>query len=407
MARIAPQGPMTRTMGVDAAGAPVARRPGAPGQAERRVRELLERADIRIDGPRAWDIRVRDSRLYSRVVRHGMSGVGDSYVDGWWECEALDEMFGRALRAGLPRAMRWTPPAIVGFLRHTLLNLQSRTRSHSNGQAHYDLGNDLFAAMLDSRMAYSCGYWSAGAATLEEAQEAKLDLVCRKLGLRPGHRLLEIGCGWGSFVKLAAERYGVDCVGLTVSPAQAEEARRRCAGLPVEIRLEDYRSLTGTFDRAASIGMFEHVGHKNHRMYMETLHRALTDDGLALVHFFASARSLPNLVDNEVNWFEENVFPGMLIPSLAQVGRAIDGLFVVEDMHNFGVDYHPTLMAWWEKFDKAWPALRASGRYDDRFYRMWRFYLQGAAGAFRCRKYQVWQFVLAKRGVAGGYRAVR
>lgn len=350
---------------------------------------------------------MRDSRLHRRVLRHGITGFADAYVDGWWECDALDDMFARALRADLPRATRWTPDAVASYLRHTLFNQQSRGRSHANGRAHYDIGNDLFAAMLDQRMAYSCAYWSTGASTLHEAQEAKLDLVCRKLGLDRARRVLDIGCGWGSFVRFAAERYGAPCVGITVSPAQAEAARSRCAALPVEILVQDYRSVAGRFDRVVSIGMFEHVGQKNHRAYMRAIDRVLTPDGLVLLHFFAARSSFPNLADNEVNWFERRIFPGMLIPSLAQVGRAIDGLFVVEDMHNLGVDYHPTLMAWWRNFDRAWPTLRRDHDYDDRFYRMWKFYLQGAAGAFLARKYQVWQIVLSKRGVPGGYTSVR
>lgn len=377
------------------------------GFAERRIREGFERAGVRVDGPRPWDIRVKDPRFYLLALRRGPTGVGEAYVNGWWECEAIDEMFARLLRADVPTAARWTPYTLGTYLRHRLMNLQSRGRASANGQAHYDLGNDLFQAMLDSSMAYSCGYWSGGAGTLEEAQTAKLDLVCRKLGLRVGHRVLDIGCGWGSFVKFAAERYGVECVGITVSPAQAELARRRCAGLPVRVELMDYRRLGGEFDRVVSIGMFEHVGQKNHRAYMRTVDRLLADDGLALIHFFASARSFPNLVDTEVDWFERYVFPGMVIPSLAQVGRAMDGQFVLEDLHNFGVDYHPTLMAWLKNFDEAWSSLQGRGSYDERFRRMWRFYLQGAAGAFKCRKYQLWQLVLSKRGAPDGYRSVR
>jgi cyclopropane-fatty-acyl-phospholipid synthase len=377
------------------------------GFAERRIRGLFEGAGVRIDGDRPWDIRVSDARFYSLALRRGPTGVADAYVNGWWECGAIDQMFSRLLRAGVPAAARWAPCTLRSYLRHWLLNLQSRARASANGRAHYDLGNELFQAMLDSTMAYSCGYWAGGARTLEEAQTAKLDLVCRKLGVREGHRVLDIGCGWGSFVKFAAERYGGECVGITVSPAQAELARWRCAGLPVTIELMDYRRLAGTFDRVVSIGMFEHVGQKNHRAYMRAVDRLLVDDGLALLHFFASARSFPNTSDTEVDWFERNIFPGMLIPSLAQVGRATNGLFVLEDLHNFGSDYHPTLMAWLRNFDEAWGSLRERHGYDERFRRLWRYYLQGAAGAFQCRKYQLWQLVLSKHGAPGGYRSVR
>jgi len=385
----------------DARGAP------RPSPRLRRLSAMLARADVRVGGDRPWDVRVHNPRLMQRVMWRGLTGAGDAYVDGWWDCDALDEFFERILSADLPASLRFTPHNLATFLRHRLLNLQSPHRVGPNSVAHYDRDGPLFEAMLDPTMAYSCGYWSGGADTLEAAQEAKLDLTCRKLALSPGQRVLDIGCGWGSFVRFAAERYGVSCVGITVSPTQAEVARQRCAGLPVEIALEDYRAVGGAFDRVVSIGMFEHVGAKNHRAFMRTLDRTLTDDGLALVHFFASPRSFPNLRDGEVDWFERRIFPGLVIPSLAQVGAAIDGLLVAEDLHNFGADYDPTLMAWWQRFDRAWPDLRERPGFDERFYRMWRFYLLCAAGAFRSRKYQLWQLVLSKRGVPGGYRSIR
>ena len=377
------------------------------GLAERRVRSLLARADVRVDGGRPWDISVHDRRFYGAVLRRGITGAGDAYADGWWDCEAIDELLARVVAADLPAAVGLMPHALLTFIRHRILNLQTPRRAHVNGRAHYDRGNRLFEAMLDSRLTYSCGYWSAGARSLEEAQEAKLDLICRKLKLRPGQRVLDIGCGWGSFVRFAAERYGASCVGITVSTEQAEYARRCCADLPVEIELMDYRDLRGRYDRVVSIGMLEHVGPKNYATFARTVDNVLEDDGLALLHFFASPRSFPNLRDTEVDWFERNIFPGLVIPSLAQIGAAIDGRFVLEDLHNFGADYHPTLLAWWRNFDEAWPTLRVQCGYDERFRRMWKFYLLAAAGAFLCRKYQVWQLVLSQRGVRGGYVGIR
>lgn len=376
------------------------------GWLERRVRAALARADIRVDGDRPWDMRVHDRRIFRSLAMRGMTGAGESYVEGWWDSPAVDELFTRAARANLGEFVRWTPHAVGTVLRQRVFNLQSKRRAARDVRSHYDLGNDLFEKMLDRRMAYSCGYWAGGAATLDEAQEAKLDLVWRKLGMQVGQRVLDIGCGWGSFVQFAGER-GAACAGITLSPEQARLARARCAGLPVDIDVRDYREIEGKFDRVVSIGMFEHVGQRNHRTYMKAVRRALRPGGVALIHFFASPRTQPNLVDGEPDWFERNIFPGMLIPSLAQVGRAIDGLFVVEDLHNVGADYDPTLIAWWRNFERCWPELAASGRYDERFYRMWKFYLLGAAGAFRSRKYQVWQVVLAPEGATGGYRSVR
>jgi cyclopropane-fatty-acyl-phospholipid synthase len=369
-----------------------------------RFEAMLGGADIRLGGGRPWDLRVNDGRLFRRAAVHGLVGLGDAYVDGWWDCDRLDELFARALRADLGRYFRLGPGVLLAWARARLMNLQRVGPARRNAERHYNLGLDLFRAMLDRRMTYSCGYWR-GARTLDEAQEAKLDLVCRKIGLRPGQSVLDIGFGWGSLAGYAAERYGARVTGITVSSDQAEEARRRCAGLDVEIRLQDYRGVRGRFDHVVSIGMFEHVGAKNHGAYMRAAARCLAPDGLFLLHTFGTRRSHPDVRDSEVRWVEKRVFPGMAVPSAGQIGRALDGVFVVEDVENFGADYDPTLMAWHENFERAWPDLRE--KYGERFRRLWRYYLLQCAGAFRSRKYQVWQFVLSPSGVPGGYRSVR
>jgi cyclopropane-fatty-acyl-phospholipid synthase len=278
-------------------------------------------------------------------------------------------------------------------------NRQRKSKAAVIAEAHYNLGNDLFEAMLDRRMVYSCGYWRE-AADLDAAQEAKLDLVCRKLALEPGMRVLDIGCGWGSFAQFAAERYGVEVVGVTVSQPQVDLGRARCAGLPVDLRLQDYREVRGRFDRVVSIGMFEHVGLKNYRQFMEIAHRCLNEKGIFLLHTIGGLRSI--LCQDP--WVEKYIFPNSLIPSARYITDAIEGLFVMEDWHNFGADYDRTLMAWWGNFEKAWPSLQA--RYGDRFYRIWRYYLLYCAGSFRARYNQLWQVVLSKGGVPGGYARV-
>jgi cyclopropane-fatty-acyl-phospholipid synthase len=252
--------------------------------------------------------------------------------------------------------------------------------------------------MLDRRLAYSCGYWRS-ASNLDDAQEAKLDLVCRKLGLRPGMRLLDIGCGWGSLVRHATERYGVRAVGVTVSDEQVAYARDACRGLDVEVRLQDYRELNEEFDRIASIGMFEHVGPKNYRAFMCVARRCLAEDGLFLLHTIGTRDSFPNLTRSELDWVERNIFPGAVMQSMKQIGAALDGVFVTEDLENFGADYAPTLMAWHANFEEAWSIL--APRYGERFRRMWRYYLLTCAGAFRARAYQVWQLALSPRGMTG------
>lgn len=375
----------------------------------RRVEGLLDEADVRLDGERPWDLRVHREELFSRVLSGGSLALGESYMDGWWDAERLDELFARVLRADLASRVRPGWQDLFRYLQARLVNRQSRRRSFRIGGHHYDIGNDLYRAMLDRRMIYSCGYWQRGAATLDEAQEAKLDLVCEKLGLAPGQRVLDVGCGWGGAARFAAERYGAEVLGITVSGRQVELGRELCRGLPVEIRSQDYRDLDpvreGRFERVLSIGMFEHVGATNYRTFFRVVRSLLPEDGLFLLHTIGGDRS----VRRTDPWLDRYIFPGSMLPSAAQIARAVEGLFVIEDWHGFGADYDRTLMAWHDNFERAW-ADRDTGlaeRYGERFGRMWRYYLLSCAGSFRARKNQLWQIVLSPRGVTGGYRAPR
>ncbi|HKJ04412.1 MAG TPA: cyclopropane fatty acyl phospholipid synthase [Geopsychrobacteraceae bacterium] len=364
-----------------------------------RVENLLAQADISIDGNQPWDVQVHKQGLFRRVLAQGTIGAGEAYMDGWWDCHSLDQFICRFLRAQLEQKFR-APAVVVDALKARLSNRQSRSRAFKVGQHHYDIGNDLYGHMLDSRMIYSCGYWPQ-ATTLEQAQEKKLDLVCRKLKLQPGMRVLDIGCGWGGTARYIAERYEVEVVGCTVSAEQSSLAQQRCRDLPVQILLQDYRTISGTFDRILSIGMFEHVGYKNYRTYMETVARLLKDDGLFLLQSIGVNKSTIT-VDP---WVERYIFPNSMLPSVKQIATASEGLFIVEDWHNFGPDYDKTLMAWYANFVAAWPKLRNS--YGQRFYRMWCYYLLSCAGAFRARENQLWQIVLSKKGFLDGYRASR
>ena len=363
------------------------------------VADLLKQADIAINGHRPWDIQLKAPGVIDSALSRGNLGLGESYMNGDWDAKALDQFFYRLMRAQLHQRIRPTQ-LVYHSLRSRLLNRQSAKRAWEVGEKHYDLGNEFYAAMLDKRMTYTCGYWKE-AASLDDAQEAKLDLICRKLGLQPGMRVLDIGCGWGSFMAYAAEYYGVECVGLTISREQAEFGKRLMrSGLPVEFRLQDYRDETEQFDRIASIGMFEHVGHKNYRQFMEVASRCLKDDGLFLLHTIGKNLS----ATPSDPWIDKYIFPNGELPTLGQVVEASEPLFVVEDVHNFGADYDKTLMAWNANFEANWPNFR--DRFDDAFYRMWRYYLLSCAGAFRAREIQLWQFVLSKRGVVGGYERV-
>lgn len=362
--------------------------------------KLLDRADVKIGGDRPWDITVHDERLFNRAIRYGTLGLGEAYMDGWWDANSLDVFFKKVLSAHLNRDISVNFASLFTVAKAFLFNLQSSSRAFRVGEAHYDLGNDLYEAMLDKRMVYTCGYWR-DAKNLDDAQEAKLDLVCRKIGLKTGDRVLDIGCGWGSFAKYAAERYGVSVVGITVSKEQASLARESCKGLPVEIRVCDYRDMDEQFDHIVSLGMFEHVGYKNYRVYFEIANKCLKNEGLFLLHTIGNNKSM--IIGDP--WSCKYIFPNGMLPSVAQIGKAVEGLFVMEDWHNFGADYDKTLMEWFKNFDTAWPKLKE--KYEERFYRMWKYYLLSFAGAFRARDIQLWQIVLSKGGVSGGYESIR
>jgi cyclopropane-fatty-acyl-phospholipid synthase len=378
----------------------------APGEGNLEAPPVLERlvamADVRFNGDRPWDIQVHDRAVYDRVLRYGSLGFGEAYMEGAWESERLDETFDKLLSADLERHVgRIARIQFLGLLlKNALFNRQSRRRAFQVGEHHYDIGNDVYAAMLDPTMSYSCAYWK-DAETLERAQLAKLRLTCDKLKLQPGERLLDIGCGWGGLARFAAENYGVEVTGITVSREQQKLARERCAGLPVAIELTDYRELGGRFDKVVSVGMFEHVGPKNYPAYFAAVDRVMAPEGLFLLHTIGNY----DTTHSTDAWIDKYIFPNGRVPSARQIADAIEPDFIIEDWHNFGQDYDRTLMAWWGNFDAAWPQL--ADKYGERFYRMFKYYLNACAGYFRARQGQLWQVVLSKRSRRGVYRSLR
>ncbi|WP_407181888.1 cyclopropane fatty acyl phospholipid synthase [Citrobacter europaeus] len=362
-------------------------------------KELLSQADIRINGSRAWDIQLHHTGFFKRVLQQGSLGLGESYMEGWWDCERLDILFCKILKAKLDQQMPGNLKDILRIASARLFNLQSRSRAWIVGREHYDIGNDLFALMLDPHMQYSCGYWK-DATTLEDAQNAKLKMICEKLQLKPGMRLLDIGCGWGGLAEYAARHYGAVVEGVTISKEQQKMAQQRCEGLGVNILLQDYRDLDKHYDRIVSVGMFEHVGPKNYDTYFSIADRCLKPDGLFLLHTIGSNKKGMS-VDP---WINKYIFPNGCLPSISHIAEASESRFVMEDWHNFGSDYDKTLMAWHERFNQAWPEL--SSRYSATFRRMFNYYLCACAGAFRARDIELWQ-VLFSRGVEGGIRVYR
>lgn len=364
------------------------------------ILNMIKPTGIVINGSKPWDIQVHHDGFYTRVLKEGALGLGESYMDKWWDCERVDILLDKILRAGLDTKVNIPLNFKIRLLLAKIINFQTKQRAKMVAQRHYDLGNDLFINMLDKRMIYSCGYFK-NAPSLELAQAAKLELICQKLQLKPGLRMLDIGCGWGGLAKYAAENYGVEVVGITISKQQSEYAKTNCQGLPIEIRLQDYRDVNETFDRVVSVGMFEHVGHKNYLTFMQTVHRALTNEGLFLLHTIGINETIS--VANE--WITKYIFPNGALPSIALIARSVEKLFTMEDWHNFSAYYDNTLMAWYENFSRNWNQLKT--KYDERFYRMWRYYLLSCAGGFRARSIQLWQVVFSKQGVVGGYIAPR
>ncbi len=374
-------------------------------KAKQKLQEILKHIDVVFDGERDWDVKVLNEKFYNRVLSGGKLALAESYIEGWWECKKLDQFFCRALSIDLQKKVG-IRSLIWPFIKAKFLNLQKIEKVFIVGEQHYDVGNDLYEKMLDKRLVYTCAYWK-NTNNLDEAQEAKMDLICKKLNLQKGQRILDIGCGWGSFMKFASEKYGVECVGLTVSKEQIVLGEKLCDGLPVQFILSDYRTFKDDkkFDHIVSIGMFEHVGKKNYDIYFKVARNMLKDDGLFLLHTIAHKHK------QSANdpFVEKYIFPGGSIPCIQEIGQNIQGKFIMEDWHNFGAYYDLTLMEWYKNFEAHFQELSLNDpvKYNSQFYRIWKYYLLLSAGCFRARYTQLWQIVLSKKGVSGGYTSVR
>lgn len=364
------------------------------------VTELMDMADIKEGGKRPQDITIHDDRWYVRTMRHGILGLGESYMDGWWDSNDLYASFSAAINARIEERLKPSAKMVMAGVEASLMNRQTKSKARRNAEHHYNIGNDLYELMLDRRMVYSCGYWK-NTKSLDKAQEQKLDLICKKLGLKKDMTVLDIGCGWGAFLEYAARNYGIKGVGVTPAGEQVKLARERLKGLNVKILQRDYRDVSGKFDRIVSVGSFEHIGYKNYRTFFEICDEHLKPGGMMLHHTIGG-----NVDGVKADpWIEKYIFPGGNIPGLGQIVKAIEGRFMIEDLHNFGPDYAKTLLAWHKNFVKQYPKIK--DRYDERFYRMWEFYLLMCAAGFHERNMHLWQIVMRRQEPSDTYQGIR
>ncbi|MGA8164778.1 MAG: cyclopropane fatty acyl phospholipid synthase [Waddliaceae bacterium] len=370
------------------------------------AQRMLESANVKINGPNPWDIQVLDERFYKRLFLAQTLGVGESYMDGWWSCDRLDELSFRIQRHLNQDRFLYVLLNFYQNIGHFFINKQTKLRSLAVAEQHYNLNNSLYHAMLGETMAYTCGYWKQ-ATDLSSAQLAKYDVICRKAQLKSGEKVLELGCGWGGFAKYAAENYGATVDAVNIAREQIHYAQTLCRGLPIRLHTCDYRDVDFynphriQYDKVISIGLCEHVGHKNYGRFLGLVRNQLKEDGLFLLHTIG--KNVTTAVTDR--WVQKYIFPGGMLPTLKLLSQASEKHFVIEDMHNFGADYDKTLMAWHHNFERAWPNF--NDQFDERFYRMWSYYLLGSAGAFRARTMQLWQLILSPKGKLNGYMSLR
>ncbi|MEN6375405.1 MAG: cyclopropane fatty acyl phospholipid synthase [Smithella sp.] len=357
------------------------------------IEKILASAGITVNGSNPWDIQVKDERTFSQMLQSKNVGLGEAYMAGWWDCERLDEFIYRILKSGLDTKIKEGYKFLINSLSAAIFNMQSQKRSRMVVEQHYNLDNDLFMSFLDPYNQYSCAYFD-GTQDLNDAQIKKMDLICKKIDLRQSDHVLDIGCGWGGLAGYMAKHYGCTVTAVNISDEQIRHAQIFCKNMPVNILSCDYRDIQGTFDKIVSVGMFEHVGQKNYHTFMKTAHRSLKDNGIFLLHTIGGNDSTIKCDP----WINKYIFPNGMLPSIAQIGKAIEGLFVMEDLHNLGPHYEKTLLAWHENFQKSWDKLKS--KYDEKFKRMWNYYLLSCAGAFRARNIQLWQIVLTRYGAS-------
>lgn len=351
---------------------------------------FLEQADIQVEGSRPWDIKICHPGFFKCIMQQGLLGLGESYMDGWWECERLDIFVYKFLSGQLDEALPTHLHDILKFFSAKLLSIRSDENNSKRGHNDYEIGDDIFAIMLDSYMQYSCGCWRQ-ATCLNEAQTAKLDMMCEKLQLTPGMRVLDIGCGWGGTAEYMARHYDVYVEGITDSTEQQKIAQARCEGLNVTIMLGDFRDpLDDQFDRIIALGTLQNIGLKSYKTFFEWVASCLRPDGFFLLQSIGSGQ----LVNHIGPWINKYIFPGGCLPSGEQIIHSTQPYLHIEDWINLGEDYDKTFMAWEKRINTAWPELRH--HYSPKFKRMLDYYLCSCAGFLRARKLNMWEVVFSR-----------
>jgi len=394
------------------------------------VIKLLNDIDIRVidvnnanelKTKRDWDIVVNDPTYFNDITSKGTIGVGESYMDGKWDCDAIDILFDKILFNKLEQKIQFENIADkIKIVTSYLFNQQMKEDPYKVEKVHYDIGNNIYINMLGNTMAYSCGYWTSPtsptspitheAKSLDEAQNNKFDLICKKLQLQRNDHVLDIGSGFGGLAKYMVDNYGCKVTGINISKEQLKYSRELCAQYIKNGQIKfidcDYRATpliwpdNEKYDKIVSVGFCEHVGTNNYKVFCQKAYDCLKDGGLFLLHTIGGNVS----VTSSDPWMDKYIFPNGILPSVSQLSSAAENLFVIEDWHNFGPYYDKTLMAWHKNYENAIKSGKIKN--DNRFYRMWRYYLLVCAGCFRSRSIQLWQIVMSKEN-KNLYKCVR
>jgi cyclopropane-fatty-acyl-phospholipid synthase len=363
------------------------------------VEKLLDKCNIKINGTNPQDIIVHDDRFYKMVLSSGELGLAESYMYKYWSSNNLYETL--YLLSKNFNKLSYIDFNFNDFLNMTksyLFNNQTIEKALVDVQSHYDIGNDLYTRMLDNNMQYTCAFFQ-DTNDLNTAQEQKMDLIGQKLNLKPGDTLLDIGCGWGYLINYLSKKYNVQGLGITLSEEQLKYAEINFKNNSnASYKLMDYRNIPKDmkFTKIVSVGMLEHVGNKNYEEYFDIVHDHLTDDGIALIHTIGCQNSLRGISSGSGSgskFIDKYIFPNGHIPTWDEISPIVSKKFLIQDWQNFGKYYDNTLQSWYKNINSKWDEIP---NYDEKFKRMWNFYLLGCAANFNLCHMNLWQILITK-----------